>query len=191
MHKPSRIHWLWFGQIVLSVLIGKFFDNMYIFLTSFKFEELDKNIYGIIGVIALITFFIFTTILILYYTKNLRIEYREATITVYNRKDEINFLKFLNKAKKEIYIFGIKLEDISNNYLNVIEDKLKSPEIRKIHILLVNPSAKLIDEISVLVNSDISTITSTKKRFQQSRTTLGEDGKKLEIRLFDGIPIQS
>lgn len=47
--KPSRIYWLWFGQIVLNVLIGKFFDNMYTLLTSFKFEELDKNIYGIIG----------------------------------------------------------------------------------------------------------------------------------------------
>jgi len=176
----------------MGILIEKFFVNMYTLLTStFKFEELDKNIYGIIGLIALITFGIFTIILILYHTKYLRIDYRETSITVYKRENQINFPKFLNKAKKEIHIFGITLKDISNNYLNLIEDKLTSPEIRKIRILLVNPTSKLTPEISNLVNSDIGTIESTLKRLQQSQTALGNLGRKLEIRLFNGIPIQS
>ena len=86
---------------------------------------------------------VISIILILYYTKYLRIEYRETSITVYKRENQINFPKFLNKAKQEIHIFGITLEDTSNNYLNLIEDKLKSYEIRKIRVLLVNPSSKL------------------------------------------------
>ena len=54
---------------------------MYILLTStFKFEELDKNIYGLIGLSAVIVFAVFSIILILYYTKYLRIEYRERVL---------------------------------------------------------------------------------------------------------------
>ena len=193
LHKPSRIHWLWFGELILTGLISNLFDNIYNFFTLslYNLKEIHKDIYGIIGIIALIIFVIITILLILYYTKYLRIEYRETSITVYKRKNEINFLKFLNKAKKDIHIFGITLEDTSNNYLDLIEDKLKSHEIRKIRVLLVNPSSKLLNEISFLVNSDIGTITSAIKRFEQSRINLGNDGRKLEIRLFDGIPVQS
>jgi len=151
----------------LTGLTGKFFDNMFVLFTSFKLEELDKNVYGIVGLTALIALVILSIILILYHTKYLRIEYRETSIAVYNRKNEINFPKFLNKAKKEIHIFGITLEDTSNNFLDLIEDKLKSSEIRKIRILLVNPSSKYLSEIGILVSSDIGTIESTLNRFQQ------------------------
>jgi hypothetical protein len=49
----------------------------------------------------------------------------------------------------------------------------------------------LRERINQLTDSNIGTAQASLERLQKSKTNLGNDGKKLEIRVFDGIPIQS
>jgi hypothetical protein len=98
---------------------------------------------------------------------------------------------FLKKAKKNIDIFGITLEETTGSFINTIESKLRSPEFRKIRIILYNPNATLlIEKINQMVDSDIGTIQTSLNCIMESRSRVGNDGKKLEVKVFDGVPIQ-
>jgi hypothetical protein len=56
---------------------------------------------------------------------------------------------------------------------------------------MCNPNTQLREQINALVSSDIGTANSSLNRLRRSKSDLGKDGDKLEIRVFDGIPVQS
>jgi hypothetical protein len=151
------------------------------------------NIYaGVTGLIAIVSFALIGLVLIIYYLKFFRIKYRETCIDVYARNGGLHLDEFLKRAKKEIHIFGITLEETTGSFISVIEDKLRSPEIQRIRIILFDPkNENLREKIDQLTDSNIGTAQASLERLQKSKTDLGNDGKKLEIKVFDGIPIQS
>lgn len=117
---------------------------------------------------------------------------KEASINVYNRRN-IKLEDFLKKAKTEVYIFGIALEEtLSGEYTDILEKILKSQDIKNVRILLSNPNnEQLVNSITELVNTNMTTINGSLPRIRDFINRLGEEKSKLEVKVFDGIPIQS
>jgi Domain of unknown function (DUF5919) len=68
---------------------------------------------------------------------------------------------------------------------------VKSSNIRKVRILIYDPKSTLINSINELVKSNTGSIESSLQRFKDLKSEIGDDARKLEIKLFDDIPIQS
>ena len=68
---------------------------------------------------------------------------------------------------------------------------MKSSNIRKVRILIYDPKSTLINSINELVKSNTGSIESSLQRFKDLKSEIGDDARKLEIKLFDDIPIQS
>jgi len=64
LDKPSKINLLWIGEAIVSGITGNLFNNTLTLFNS-KLAELDKNLYGIIGLTSAILT-IFPLMLILY-----------------------------------------------------------------------------------------------------------------------------
>jgi hypothetical protein len=184
----------WIAEVILGSISTGLYQDTANWLGSITNPDNVFNIYaGVIGLVAIIAFALIGLVLIIYYFKLFRIKYRETSIDVYTRNGGLHLDEFLKIAKKEIHIFGITLEETTGSVINVIEEKLKSPHISKVRIVLYDPAVtpQMTEKLNQLVDSNIGTVQTSLERLQKSKSDLGNDGEKLEIRVFDGIPIQS
>jgi ABC-type long-subunit fatty acid transport system fused permease/ATPase subunit len=103
MRKPSKIDFLWVGEVVLTSLSTRLYD--YVFdLVSNKLKYPIEQFYGAIGLFLIIGAVIIAFFLIFYYAGWLRIRKKEASINIYS-KTELNLGEFLKKAKHETLLF--------------------------------------------------------------------------------------
>jgi hypothetical protein len=118
---------------------------------------------------------------------------KEASINIYHRRN-LKIENFLKRAKTDIYIFGITLEEtLSGEYSETIEKILQSKDVKSMRILISAPcNTDMVASIKNLVDTDISSIDSSLNRIKEFRHNLEQEEKsKLEIKVFDGIPVQS
>ena len=118
---------------------------------------------------------------------------KETSINIYHRRN-LRLEDFLQRAKTDINIFGITLEEtLSGEYSDTIEKILQSKDVKSLRILISNPcNSEMVASIKNLVATDVSLIDSSLKRIKEFRHKIKQEEKsKLEIKVFDGIPVQS
>jgi hypothetical protein len=173
---------------IISDIISILFHEQFVMLLTAQSPDIISQILGIIAAGAIASAAIFGYKI---YTK-LKGPIKETAVNVYHRRN-IKLEDFLKKSKKEIYIFGITLEEtLSGEYDETFKKLLKSKDIERIRFLISNPdNSQLVKLMTELVDTDITTISSSLNRIKEFRAKLGEEKEKLEIRIFDGIPVQS
>jgi hypothetical protein len=155
IHKLPLTVLAWSAEVVLSSIATALSQEAADFVASVIKENVMYTNAGIGGLIAIALFIIIAILLILFYTKRLRIKYKETSIDVYARNGGQRLDEFLNKAKREIHIFGITLEETTGSFINVIESKVRSPDIRRIRIILFDPkNTDLREKVNQLTDSN-------------------------------------
>jgi hypothetical protein len=100
---------------------------------------------------------------------------------------------FLRSATKDVSIFGITLEDTLRGHSETVKAILNS-KVKSFRILLFDPKSKFLKEVGKQVGTNVNTISSSIKSLQDLRNDSDiseKDLKKLQIRTFNGIPVQS
>jgi hypothetical protein len=172
---------------IISDTIAIILHEKFVELITLKSLDPFSQLLGFIGTGAIGTAFVFGYKIF----KKLSGPIKETSINVYHRRN-VKLEDFLNKAKEQVHIFGIALEEtLSGEYTEILK-KVKSQDIKQVRILLSNPdNEQLVNSITQLVNTDMTSINGSLSRIRDFKAKLGQEKSKLEIKVFDGIPIQS
>ena len=173
---------------IISDTIAIILHEKFVELITLKSLDPFSQLLGFIGTGAIGTAFVFGYKIF----KKLSGPIKETSINVYHRRN-VKLEDFLNKAKEQVHIFGIALEEtLSGEYTEILKKVLKSQDIKQVRILLSNPdNEQLVNSITQLVNTDMTSINGSLSRIRDFKAKLGQEKSKLEIKVFDGIPIQS
>jgi len=100
---------------------------------------------------------------------------------------------FLLRAINDVSIFGITLEDTLRSHIETVKAVLNS-QVESFRVLLCDPKSRLLKEVSKQVGININTISSSIEGLRDLKSDSDINApnlKKLHIRTFNGIPVQS
>jgi hypothetical protein len=142
------------------------------------------------GVIAAIAIGVVAIVLFRIYCK-LRGPLKETSVAVYQR-GELRLDRFLKKAKSEIDIFGITLEQTSREFPETLKEIINSEHIKSVRILICNPASPIRDQIIRQVDTNVGTIQSSLDSLKELNAALSKDvARKLQFKQYNEIPVQS